>query len=206
MWFSVYHEYTHVRCPSRFCCCYLYLSFVFHTVAAHPRHLYVDRGACGQCHCANIITTCIHLGVHKLICHRFIPSVFLDAADIWCRFVHTILDHPHFDSLFVVCVSTNWVFPLLSQRRGHVACSCMLTCSKKITSPERGYCCSRKTTWGTWGSNPKVTSCTWRQGIVNHCPHLSYTHNWQDEICSLLNLESQWVSFRFPFGRLRLKS
>lgn len=65
--------------------------FVFHTVAAHPRHLYVDRGACGQCHRDNIITTCIHLGVHKLICHCFIPSVFLDAADIWRRFVHTTL-------------------------------------------------------------------------------------------------------------------
>lgn len=114
----------------------------------------------------------------KLIYHHFIPSVFLDAADIWCRFVHlssqvvhrNVIFNPSLaasDSHLICCLKTGRI-PFLSQGRVHVACSCTLTCLKKTTSPERGCYCSQRTTCETWGSGPKVTSCTSRQGGINH--------------------------------------
>ena len=60
------------------------------------------------------------------------------------------------------------LFSLCSQQRGHMACSCMVTCLRKTTSLARGCCCSRKQTCETWGSGPKVTSCTSRYHITFH--------------------------------------
>lgn len=105
-----------------------------------------------------------------LICDYIILSVFLDAANIWCRFVYLFSHISHYKTIFKQTLAPSHTlfvhFP--SQGRVHVKCSCTPTCLKKITSLERGCYCSQKTTCGTWGSSLKVTSCTLRQGIVNH--------------------------------------
>lgn len=151
--------------------------FSFYTVAAHPWHLHMDRGACGQCHCICLITyVFIRLSHHMITVKTNILPFYPFSISGCSKYLAQVCYFTIFnqalaasDSLFVLHVLfKHWVYPSLSQGRVHVACSCTPTCLKKITSPERGYCCSRKTTCGTWGSSPKVTSCTWRQGAVKH--------------------------------------
>lgn len=106
----------------------------------------------------------------NLICGNLILSVFLDAANIRCRFVHLLSCVSHRKTIvkWTLAPSHTSFIQFLWQGRVHATCSCTLTCSKKITSLERGCYCSQKATCGTWGSGLKVMPCTFRQGIFNH--------------------------------------